>query len=200
MRFNTERATKFYTYLNGVRLTGSIISEKDMKRFFKTINAINGVDKDKGFLEDYMLDKYQIPAELKSLIVPCSVKYATGVGYNELRSDKYKTNLISDEGITIMTPDEFEIAGRSILGAIKKVPSNMESVMDLRKEKILSNVDKTVAYDEVEKVEPYATAYIPVLINISLINETFTVMSINDMADQYLKDIISTLLSKGKSQ
>ena len=200
MRFNTERATKFYTYLNGVRLTGSIISEKDMKRFFKTINAINGVDKDKGFLEDYMLDKYQIPTELKSLIVPCSVKYATGVGYNELRSDKYKTNLISDEGITIMTPDEFEIAGRSILGAIKKVPSNMESVMDLRKEKILSNVDKTVAYDEVEKVEPYATAYIPVLINISLINETFTVMSINDMADQYLKDIISTLLSKGKSQ
>lgn len=200
MRFNTERATKFYTYLNGVRLIGSIISEDDMKRFFKTINAINGVDKDKGFLDGYMLDKYQIPSELKSLIVPCSVKYATGVGYNELRSDKYKTNLISDEKITIMTPDEFEIAGRSILGAIKKVPTNMESVVDLRKEKILSNVDKTVAYDKVEKVEPYATAYIPVLIDISLINETFTVMSINDMADQYLKDIIGTLLSKGKSQ
>lgn len=200
MRFNTERATKFYTYLNGIRLIGSIISEDDMKRFFKTINAINGVEKDKGFLEGYMLDKYQIPSELKSLIVPCSVKYATGVGYNELRSDKYKTNLISDEKITIMTPDEFEIAGRSILGAIKKVPTNMESVMDLRKEKILSNVDKYVTYDEVEKVEPYATAYIPVLINISLVNETFTVMSINDMADQYLKDIISTLLSKGKSQ
>lgn len=200
MRFNTERATKFYTYLNGIRLIGSIISEDDMKRFFKTINAINGVEKDKGFLEGYMLDKYQIPSELKSLIVPCSVKYATGVGYNELRSDKYKTNLISDEKITIMTPDEFEIAGRSILGAIKKVPTNMESVMDLRKEKILSNVDKYVAYDEVEKVEPYATAYIPVLINISLINETFTVMPIDDMADQYLKDIISTLLSKGKSQ
>lgn len=219
MRYNTGITTSIRKYLFGVRKINDVVSQSDLDNYFYTLNEINGLDKDMTILHGYDLSKYLIPQELKSLIVPSSIKFATGVTYEELKSAKYADNAMvpatpeldekecasasqSEAGVKVIkqnkfklqNPEEFEITGREILAAIKKTPQNMMAITDIRAAKTLSDVSKHLCYDGSDNVEATAEAFIPYLISINLVRDRFKTMPVNELVVDWFKAIIRGLL------
>lgn len=155
MRLSKEICKDMYTILNKSRKVSKLtISEEELQDVCYTINAINGLEESCNIVGGYVVDNYIIPACFKDLIIPEKLTLVSGVYAQNFKSTDYNSNIMdgNDKGEgkcgKLLSPRDFGLLMQTILGAVKKISSDV-SVLEARDRILISAVEpRLVANDK----------------------------------------------------
>lgn len=193
MRMDISNTTKLYGQLQLGKEIGKLaFTANQFDNVFFTINTINALDEDNKMVGGYMIDDYVIASEWSFFIVPSKISFNSDSLAKDFKDVDYYKNFEKKDNARLLSPSEFNLIWKAIVGSYKSKNLNMVKVSEARKGVTLMDSNVTPRLMTKDMTECQVEVTTPLYVTIC----PFEDAKFGSNVEQHISKLFSDIINK----